>query len=194
MNEHVTNTPLQSLHDWEIGSIFLSGEKEMIKLAECCGQIYRCTVMDGMVDGASRMYWFNGQPIDCDNKTQVLNFVMSGRRLPEPRPSISYYQLDMGSVLLMSNRDIVVVTGHICKEDGTKSLQCKPVASVADSASVVDPTISDDFLLTEYGYSLYANGQYDTSLHLISILHKIKAEDLDSLFLKNPLMLNKPTF
>ena len=175
MHKHETNIPFKSLHDWEIDSLFVTKGGEVIKMLESTGYMYRCAVMDGLNVGPTRMYWFNGIHSERTGEGQDLDTVLYGCRLPTPRLQGSYYDLAIGSVLLLSNRDIVVVTKHFCTEDGTKSIGCLAVAAVPDKVNVVDPSVPGKCVLTKYGYGLH-----NTDIYVVSVLYEVKPEEVFS--------------
>ena len=173
MTEHYTNEPFVSLHEWQVGSIFMTESGLILKMTKVYGHMYAMATLEDMVEKEENRYWHNGIYVQESNRVRALNIVkvVVGSRLEIPRCPTDYYDLNKGSTVLLSNGDIAVISAHLCKPCGEKTVVCTPVASVPDENSISDPDNNDDVYFTQFGF-----GTQGDSIYIVTALYKIQSK------------------
>lgn len=105
-----------------------------------------------MIDSdVSDRYWYDGTHLEDVPELNIVK-VVAGTRLDIPRCATDYFNIHIGSTLLLSNGTVAVITNHFCAKDGVSEIVCTPVVAIYDALHTSAPASTGEIRLSPYGY------------------------------------------
>ena len=181
MTKNYTNANFISIHEWEIGSIFSTNCGRVFRLTKWHGHHYTCVEIVNLVDGEDYRIWNDGRLMKVTGSNSYITMVVLGTKLETPRCAISYASHEPGSVLMLSNNDIAVITKQKTR-DSKKVVSIQCVSNVEDADTITQPNFTGLVELSEYGFG-YVN---NTPVFVLAVLYRVSSKELQSYKIERP--------